>query len=211
MLAILDYGIGNVRSVLNAFEHLGVPAALTRDPAAIRAAKGLILPGVGAFGEGMRRIDEHGLRPLLQGAVDEGRPVLGICLGFQMLMRSSTELADGQPEGRHGGLGLLPLEVVRLPVQARLPHIGWAELRTPPASPGPSRLMRGLEGERFYFVHSYGVVEPGRDCLHADTVYGGCQLMGLVEQGNVFGTQFHPEKSGEAGLELLRNFAGLLA
>lgn len=200
MLAIIDYGIGNIRSVQNAFEHLGAHTILTNQPEQIEKASALILPGVGAFGEGMRRIDTHILYPALTAAVRSGKPLLGICLGFQMLMQSSTE------QGLHQGLGYLPLDVIRLPVDARLPHIGWSEVRTPAASRVPSRLMNGLEGEPFYFVHSFAVVQSDEDSILATAVYGGCEFMALVEDGNVFGTQFHPEKSGEAGLELLRNF-----
>lgn len=203
MLAIIDYGIGNIRSVQNAFEHLGASTVLTRQPEEIEKASGVILPGVGAFGEGMRRLDTHALRPALEAAIRSGKPILGICLGFQMLMQSSTE------QGFFTGLGYLPLDVIRLPVDARLPHIGWSEVHTPTASLGPSRLMDGLEGEFFYFVHSYAVVQRDEDSILATAAYGGCEFMALVEVGNVFGTQFHPEKSGEAGLELLRNFTTL--
>src|SRR5690606_24852745 len=120
MIAVIDYGIGNVRSVINALEHVGATATLTRDPVELRVADALVLPGVGAFGEGMRRLEAHGLTATLGELVRSGRPLLGICLGFQLLMRSSTEM------GEHIGLGLIDADVVRLPVNARLPYIGWA-------------------------------------------------------------------------------------
>lgn len=203
MLAIIDYGIGNIRSVRNALDHLGIPAIISRDPAELRRADALLLPGVGAFGEGMARIETYGLRPLLDEAHAAGKPLLGICLGFELLMLSSDEM------GRHEGLGYVRCPVSRLPVEAKLPHIGWSRVATGPASPQPCRLLRGLEGESFYFVHSYGVHgDMGRE-VHATASYGGLSLMALVEKGSVFGTQFHPEKSGEAGLELLRNFSRL--
>lgn len=200
MLAIIDYGIGNIRSVRNAFEYLAISAEVTRDKDLIEKAEGLILPGVGAFGEGMRCIDKYDLRPVLESAVRSGKPILGICLGFQMLMRSSNE------QGMHEGLDFLPMDVVRLPVNARLPHIGWSNVQTPNGIE-PSRLMSGLEGEFFYFVHTYGVAQNNSSSRFAVAAYDDCEFVALVEHDNIFGTQFHPEKSGEAGLSLLRNFA----
>ncbi|WP_154739061.1 imidazole glycerol phosphate synthase subunit HisH [Hyphomicrobium album] len=203
MLAIIDYGLGNVRSVLNALEHIGAKASITRDAAVLKSADGLILPGVGAFGAGMSRLRQYGLADLITRMVGEGRPLLGICLGFQMLMRSSTE--DGETEGLH----LMPHPVVRLPVEARLPHYGWSQVISESREKAPA-LMKGLEGDWFYFVHSYGVVRPQAPMVGGITRYDGCELLALVEHGNVFGTQFHPEKSGEAGLEMLRNFVDLV-
>lgn len=200
MIAIVDYGIGNARSILNAFEYIRAPVVLTRDPAVLEKASGLVLPGVGAFGEGMHRIDMYGLREPLMSLALAGKPLLGICLGFQILMRSSTE------QGRHDGLGLLDHEVVRLPVDARLPHIGWSQVRGIEDAPEAPKLLVGLDGELFYFVHSYGVVKPSQPIVGGLAVYAGCEITALIESGNVFGTQFHPEKSGEAGLQMLRNF-----
>jgi len=202
MLAIVDYGIGNVRSVLNAFDFLGIPAKLTRDAGEIAEADALVLPGVGAFGEGMRRIDEYGLRPALVKAFDQGKPMLGICLGFELLMRFSDE------QGDHAGLNFFPLDVHRIETSARLPHIGWSAVHSRSSSTKPSRLMRGIEGEFFYFVHSYAVMPDSRFTT-ATASYGGTELVAVIEQGQLFGTQFHPEKSGEAGLQLLRNFAAV--
>lgn len=199
MIAVVDYGIGNVRSVMNAMAHLGAKAVLTRDLKEMSAASGLVLPGVGAFGEGMRRLDAHSLRGPLLSLSEEGRPLLGICLGFQMLLQSSSEM------GNHQGLGLIDLTVDKLPVTARLPNIGWCPVRAASAS-APPRLLRGLEDELFYFVHSYGVV--GSNFVHPTGIarHADCAFAALMESGNVFGTQFHPEKSGEAGLAMLRNF-----
>lgn len=199
MLAVVDYGIGNVRSVLNALDYVGAAARLTHEPAMLAEADGLVLPGVGAFGEGMSRLRRYGLDRVLEQYVAGGRPVLGICLGFQMLMRSSTEL------GEHDGLGLMPYDVVRLPVAARLPHIGWSPVVPDEGAP-PPRLLNGLAGELFYFVHSYGVVRPKKAVASGIAQYEDCEFLGYVEDGNVFGAQFHPEKSGEAGLQMLRNF-----
>lgn len=203
MIAVIDYGIGNVRSVLNAFEFIGAQAVLTRKPAELAKADGLVLPGVGAFGEGMRRLDAHALREPLTTLARGGKPLLGICLGFQMLMRSSTE------QGQHEGLGLIDHEVVRLPVEARLPHIGWSRVKSAADTPTAPKLLAGLDSELFYFVHSYGVIKPAQAIVAGLASYGGCEIAALIESGNVFGTQFHPEKSGEAGLQMLRNFRGL--
>lgn len=203
MIAVIDYGIGNVRSVLNAFEYIGEQAVLTRDPAELAKARGLVLPGVGAFGEGMRRLETHGLRALLTSLVHAGKPLLGICLGFQMLMRSSTE------QGQHQGLALIDRDVVRLPVEARLPHIGWSRVKAAADASVPPKLLAGLENELFYFVHSFGVVKPAQPIVAGLAHYAGCEIAALIELGNVFGTQFHPEKSGEAGLQMLRNFRSL--
>jgi glutamine amidotransferase len=203
MIAVIDYGIGNVRSVLNAFEYIGTKALLTRDPADLVKATGIVLPGVGAFGEGMRRLDTHGLRQPLMALARAGKPLLGICLGFQMLMRSSTE------HGQHEGLGLIGHEVVRLPVDARLPHIGWSRVHAVADAPNAPKLLADLNGELFYFVHSYGVLKPVQPIVAGLASYAGCEIAALIELGNVFGTQFHPEKSGEAGLQMLRNFGSL--
>ncbi len=200
MIAIIDYGIGNVRSVLNAFEYIGVKAMLTSDPAAIAKASGLVLPGVGAFGEGMRRLNVFGLRKLLLTSAGAGKPLLGICLGFQMLMRSSTEY------GQNEGLGLIDQDVVRLPVDARLPHIGWSKVQIAEDAPTAPQLLAGLNSELFYFVHSYGVLKPTQPIVSGIAVYASCEITALIESGNIFGTQFHPEKSGEVGLLMLRNF-----
>jgi glutamine amidotransferase len=199
VIAVVDYGIGNVRSVMNAMAHLGAEAVLTRDPTELASASGLVLPGVGAFGEGMRRLNAHGLKDPLLELAGNGRPLLGICLGFQMLMKSSSEM------GNHPGLGLIDAAVVKLPVAARLPNIGWCPVQSASAS-APPRLLRGLENELFYFVHTYGVVGAG--FVHPTGIarYTDCKFAALMESGNVFGTQFHPEKSGEAGLAMLRNF-----
>lgn len=202
MLAVLDYGIGNVRSVLNALGHIGVPATLTHDPHEVERAHGLILPGVGAFGAGMERIGRHGLEPLLKQALTQRKPVLGICLGFELLMRCSAE------QGHHDGIGIFPLAVQRLPTAARLPHIGWTRVKSRASSPRPCTLMHGLEGESFYFVHSYGVLPDDR-FITATADYHDVELVAVIEHGAVFGAQFHPEKSGPAGLEMLRNFAAL--
>jgi len=203
MIVVIDYGIGNVRSVLNAFEYIGAKVVLSSDPAVLAKASGLVLPGVGAFGEGMRCLETRGLRELLINLASAGKPLLGICLGFQMLMRSSTE------QGQHQGLTLIDHEVVRLPVQARLPHIGWSHVKAAADVAASPKLLAGLDNELFYFVHSFGVVKQAQPIVAGIAHYDGCEITALIESGNVFGTQFHPEKSGEAGLQMLRNFRNL--
>lgn len=203
MIAVIDYGIGNVRSVMNALEHLGAKAVLTRDHALLSEADGLILPGVGAFGEGMKRLAGHNLKDHLVKLVQSGKPILGICLGFQMLMAKSTELGD------HAGLNLVDCECVRLPVDARLPHIGWSKVTVDTSSSGDTRLLRDVNGAHFYFVHSYGVVNRRTGATTGLARYGDCDIIASLESGNVFGTQFHPEKSGPAGLKLLQNYLAI--
>jgi imidazole glycerol-phosphate synthase subunit HisH len=198
VIAIVDYGMGNRRSVEKAFEHVGARPSLTAAPEAIRAADAVVLPGVGAFPEAMRRLRAGGLDAVLRERVAAGVPLLGICLGMQLLFERSDE-----HEGADG-LGLLPGTVTALRAP-RLPHIGWnaVELER------PSPLTAGL-GERaaFYHVHSF-VCRPAEE----DDVVGhgeyGERFASIVERGAVMGVQFHPEKSSRDGLALLRNFARL--
>jgi glutamine amidotransferase len=203
MIAVIDYGIGNVCSVLNAFEYIGAKAILTRDPVELANANGLVLPGVGAFGEGMRRLDNYDLSGTIKILARAGKPLFGICLGFQMLMQSSTE------QGLEKGLGLIDHKVVRLPVNARLPHIGWSCVRIDGKAVTAPKLLDGLNEELFYFVHSYGVIKPEQPIVGGLTSYAECEIAAIIESNNIIGTQFHPEKSGEAGLQLLRNFKNI--
>jgi glutamine amidotransferase len=196
VIAIVDYGMGNRRSVEKALEHVGADPLLTADHDAIRAADGLVVPGVGAFPEAMRRLRAAGLDALVAERAEAGVPVLGLCLGMQLLFESSEE-----HEGA-AGLGLLAGHVRALKA-ARVPHIGWNLVTFRRAS----RLTDGLgDAAAFYHVHSF-VCEPDDD---ADVVgvgeYGG-PFASIVERANVMGCQFHPEKSSSDGLQLLRNFA----
>jgi glutamine amidotransferase len=200
-IAILDYGMGNLRSVEKALEHVGASASVTDDPGAVRAADGVILPGVGAFPRAMERVRERGVDELLAERIEAGVPVLGICLGLQLLFESTTEL------GGADGLGLLagPVDGLEAP-GLKVPHIGWAPVRWERAS----RLAEGIESETpFYFVHSF-VIRPGGAELLGSAEYGE-RFACAAERGNVFGVQFHPEKSSAAGLRLLANFAGVCA
>ncbi|MGN6556714.1 MAG: imidazole glycerol phosphate synthase subunit HisH [Solirubrobacterales bacterium] len=200
-IAILDYGMGNLRSVEKALEHVGVTAIVTNDEGEVRATDGVILPGVGAFPRAMERIRELGLGELIAERRNSGVPILGICLGLQLLFESSTEL------GGASGLGLLEGSVAELEAEGlKVPHIGWEPVRWE----RESRLTEGIPSETpFYFVHSLAP-RPTGDELLGTAVYGN-RFACAAERDNVFGVQFHPEKSSSAGLRLLSNFAGVCA
>jgi imidazole glycerol-phosphate synthase subunit HisH len=199
MIAVLDYGIGNLRSAEKALQHVGVDAALTTDPDVARRARGVVLPGVGAFGRCMEQLRESGLEAVVHEAVDAGKPFLGICVGMQMLFDASEEAPGCK------GLGILPGEVRRLAVTTeRLPHMGWNTLSIKHGS----ALFDGLaDGSWLYFVHSYAPVPADPAVVAATTEYGGSEVVAAVEQEHLWATQFHPEKSAANGLRLLSNFA----
>ena len=200
-IAILDYGMGNLRSVEKALEHVGATATISDDAATVRGADGVILPGVGAFPRAMERVRERGLDELIAERRDAGVPILGICLGLQLLFESTTELGGAE------GLGLFDGPVVELEADGlKVPHIGWAPVRWE----RDSRLAEGIESETpFYFDHSFAPrPEPGE--LLGSAAYGA-RFACAAERDNVFGVQFHPEKSSAAGLRLLANFAGVCA
>ena len=196
-IAVVDYGMGNLRSVEKAFEHVGAAVEVTRDHARIRAADGVVLPGVGAFPKAMERIRELGLDEAIAERVDAGTPVLGICLGMQLLFESSTEL------GGATGLGLVPGRVEKLETDGlKLPQIGWNEVSWRRESP----LLDGLpEGTAMYHVHTYAP-RPAADEDVLGTARYGETFVTAIERANVFGVQFHPEKSGPHGLQLLTGF-----
>ncbi|MBQ4153465.1 MAG: imidazole glycerol phosphate synthase subunit HisH [Oscillospiraceae bacterium] len=197
MIAIIDYGAGNIFSVLNALEYLGVPAELTADGDKIRQADAIILPGVGAFPDAMRMLHATGLTELLKEEAGK-KPFLGICLGMQMLFEKSWEFEETE------GLGLIPGEIVRIPdTGLKIPHMGWNQLEITQSCP----FLEGIkDGDSVYFVHSYmAKTEPENVVAYSDY---GVQVPALVRCGNVYGAQYHPEKSGAVGLQMLRNFAG---
>jgi glutamine amidotransferase len=200
-IVIADYGMGNLRSVEKALEHVGVTATISYDAADVRAADGVILPGVGAFPRAMERIRERGLDELIAEQRDAGVPILGICLGLQLLFDSTTEL------GGASGLDLLPGGVGELEADGlKVPHIGWSPVRWEKES----RLAEGIATETpFYFVHSFAPSPEAGDLL-GSAAYGA-RFACAAERDNVFGVQFHPEKSSAAGLRLLSNFAGICA
>ncbi|WP_135664550.1 imidazole glycerol phosphate synthase subunit HisH [Halorhabdus rudnickae] len=199
-VVVLDYGLGNLRSVTRGLERADAHVQISDDPADLDAADGIVLPGVGAFSEGM---DNAGpFRDILLDAATEGKPLLGICLGMQMLLTDSQE-AEHAGEGDVKGLDLIPGTNVRFGGDRKVPHMGWNELSVGRDHP----LLAGVDGEHAYFVHSYYAQPDDRDAAVATTDYGE-RFASVVanEAGNVMGTQFHPEKSGETGLRILRNF-----
>jgi imidazole glycerol-phosphate synthase subunit HisH len=200
-IAVLDYGMGNLRSVEKALEHVGASATITSDAEAIRAADGLILPGVGAFPKAMERVRELALDEVIAERYAADVPILGICLGLQLLFDSTTELGGATGLGLLGG-GVAELEASGL----KIPHIGWSPVRWE----RESRLTEGIDTETpFYFVHSFAP-RPAPERLLGSAAYGQ-RFACAAESGNVFGVQFHPEKSSAAGLRLLSNFAGVCA
>ncbi len=193
-LAIVDYGMGNLKSVCNAFRYLGAEPTLVKTPSNLRADK-IVIPGVGAFGDGVKNLAPF--IPRLKEEIASGTPLLGVCLGMQVLFQSSEE----SPRVR--GIGVMRGKVVRIRTSLRLPHIGWNSIKIKKRCP----LLRGLDGEHMYFVHSYHAV-PSEDVVSATTRYGP-EVTAAVWKDNVYGTQFHPEKSGSAGLKILENFLEL--
>jgi glutamine amidotransferase len=202
LIAILDYGMGNLRSVQKALERVGADVEVTRDPERVRAADGLVLPGVGAFPKAMRAVRGLGFDRLMREHVEAGRPALGICLGMQLLFEASSEL------GGADGLGLLGGEVVELDAPGlKVPHIGWNEVAWTNGTP----LAEGLANPAaFYHVHSFAPRPANGDDVLGRSSYGA-EFASVVGRGKVFGVQFHPEKSGPDGLALLRNFVRLTA
>lgn len=196
MIAIIDYGSGNLRSIANAFRRIGADARVTSDPQILEAADALVLPGVGAFGSAMAKLED--LRETLLGNIRDGKPFLGICLGLQVLLSESQESPGVQ------GLDLIPGRVIRIPPGNKVPHMGWNQL----VIVKDSQLLEGAEEEYFYFVHSY-YAEPSTDVVVARTDYG-VEMTAAIESDNIHATQFHPEKSGEAGLDVLRNFVEII-
>lgn len=199
MIAIIDYGMGNLRSVQKGFEKVGVASRITSEPAEVADATHVVLPGVGAFGDAIEELRHRDLvEPILQ-AIEKGKPFLGICLGLQLLFERSYE------DGLHEGLGVVAGEVERfdLPVGYAVPHMGWNQLHIH----RPAPILEGVaEGAYVYFVHSYYVVPRDVSVVATQTDYGG-MFCSMVWRDNLFATQFHPEKSQAVGLRILENFA----
>ncbi|MBU1014877.1 imidazole glycerol phosphate synthase subunit HisH [Patescibacteria group bacterium] len=201
MIALIDYNMGNLQSVVNAFQLLREDMRVTQNPEDVRKADAIVLPGVGAFGDGMKNLDKLGLIPVLQEEVRERKkPFLGICLGMQLAAREGTE------HGIHQGLGWLDGRVERIepgPSSYKIPHMGWNNLFVKK----DTGLFSGIEDAVYYFVHSYSFCPaPGEEESVAATCWHGKEVVAAVEKENIFGVQFHPEKSQGAGLKLLENF-----
>ncbi len=203
MLTIVDYGVGNLRNVYMAFRRLGVEAEVTAEADAIRGARAIVLPGVGAFGDAIASIRALGLEATLTDAVKGGTPFLGICVGLQLLFEVSEEM------GEHRGLGVLEGRVRRFPPGLPVPHMGWNQIQQVRTVP----LWRGIPNQSHaYFVHSYYVDPRDPSVVAGTTEYGG-EFASAVARGNLYGIQFHPEKSQDVGRAILRNFlveAGLM-
>ncbi|MFA0752649.1 MAG: hypothetical protein IMHGJWDQ_000405 [Candidatus Fervidibacter sp.] len=200
-VTVIDYGVGNLRSVMKALEFLGSQVVLTSDPEQVTKASKLVLPGVGAFGTGMANLHQLNLVEAIQDAARRGVPLLGICLGLQLLFDESEEM------GRHKGLGLMSGKVVRFPERndLRIPHMGWNALRIRKRDP----LFQDVpDGAMVYFVHSY-FPAPDDPSVIAATTEHGVEFVSAIAVDNIFGTQFHPEKSSQVGLQILRNFLAL--
>ena len=202
MIAIIDYGAGNIQSVSKALRHIGCECIVTRDKEEIMRADGAVLPGVGSFGDTVDSLDRYGIKQTVRDYIAGGKPFLGICLGMQLLFPKSEESPGAE------GLGIYEGSISRIPngEGLKIPHMGWNSLKIDPAS----RLFKGIEKEPYvYFVHSYFLHAADRSLVAATTEYG-VTIDAAVERGNVFATQFHPEKSGETGLKLLKNFADIV-
>ncbi len=201
MIAIIDYDAGNVKSVEKALQFLGQEVVLTRDKEILLAADKVILPGVGAFGNAMEKLHQYGLVEVIHQIVEKGTPFLGICLGLQLMFESSEETPGVE------GLGLLKGRIVRIPEKdgLKVPQIGWNDLQFPKES----RLFRDFVGSEYvYFVHSYYLQAADESDVAATTEYG-VHIHAAVERGNVFACQFHPEKSADVGLKILKNFVAV--
>ena len=202
MVAIIDYDAGNIKSVEKAFEYLGADTVITRDPKEIYRADHVVLPGVGAFSDAMKKIEEYGMESPIKEVINKNIPFMGICLGLQLLFDSSEE-SEGV-----SGLGILRGKIVRIPntdkegTYYKVPHIGWNNL----SFPREGKLFKGLDDESYvYFVHSYYLQAEDKSIVTATTDYS-VRIEASVEKDNVFACQFHPEKSSEVGMKILKNF-----
>ena len=203
MVGIIDYGVGNLFSLRSSFDAIGAQVVVSSDPEMLRKADHILLPGVGAFEDAVKKLRQSHMDEMVYEAVREGKPLMGICLGMQMLFEKSFEY------GEHQGLGLLKGEVIPmaglLPEELKIPHMGWNALHI--TQPDGKLLRNTKEGDYVYFVHSY-FAHDCEDSLAAQTEYGK-MLTAAVEKDNVFDCQFHPEKSGEVGLDILRAFCAV--
>jgi imidazole glycerol-phosphate synthase subunit HisH len=200
MITIIDYGVGNLRSVQKGFEHVGLKAEIVDNPEAVVNAPAVVLPGVGAFRDAMESLKKTGMDQAVQEVVKKGTPLLGICLGLQLLFDSSEEF------GLTEGLGIIPGKVVKFDERLKIPHMGWNEMEI--VNPNP--IIKGIpNGSAFYFVHSYYCLPDNTKDIVTATEYG-IKYTSIAAKDNVFGIQFHPEKSSSLGLQILKNFGELI-
>ena len=210
LIAVIDYDIGNLASIVNALTAIGASAIPTKDQARIAAADALILPGVGAFHQGMDNLRRYGLLDAIHGHISKGRPFLGICLGMQLLFEESEEF------GRYDGLGIIPGHVRKLKLEAgstdKLPHIGWNTIQQPATGRWNDTIFENIaDSSDLYFVHSFAAEPKDQEVVLSTTNFGGHQFCSAVQTGAICGCQFHPEKSGPVGLTVLRNFMSVIA
>ena len=199
MIAVIDYGMGNLRSVQKGFEKVGFAAEITADPNTVRKADKVVLPGVGAFGDAMTNLRDAGMIEAIRETVKAGKPFLGICLGLQLMFDTSEE------GGFHQGLSIFPGRVRLLPPGLKVPHMGWNQIEIQKADP----ILKGIpEGSAFYFVHSY-YADPADPKVTTTLTEYGIRFTSIASSENVFGIQFHPEKSSSLGLHILKNFGEL--
>ena len=207
-VAVLDYGLGNTKSICSAIEKCGATASLTRARAEVLKADGLVLPGVGAFAHAMEKLKYHKLDILIREFVASDRPFLGICLGMQMLFESSTEFGDT------AGLGLIPGQVQKLQLldakHEKLPHVCWSSIQKAPGGDWSKTILETLDcGEEMYFVHSYYAKPNDPRNILSVSSYGGFEYCSTVRLNNIYGCQYHPEKSATAGLKIIENFVSI--
>lgn len=206
-IIVVDYGVGNLQSICKALRACGIEVEITEEADKIKSAQAIILPGVGSFAAGIRGLKLRGLEEAMKTVVRKNIPVLGICLGAQLL------LSKGYEFGEYAGLGIIPGQVMPFPVLAekeKIPHIGWNKIRPPKSVLWQDTILKNQEEKEVYFIHSY-ILKPQNeaDCL-ATTIYGGYEFCSAVKKGNIYGCQFHPEKSGLIGLTIINNFVKLV-
>lgn len=206
-IIIVDYGVGNLQSLKNSFEHWGLTPLISSDPSKILSATHIVLPGVGAFAAGMKGLQERGLTDTIVSFTKSGRPLLGICLGAQILFN------EGHEQGVHRGLSILDGTVVpfpSLPKNDKIPHMGWNSIYPADTSPWTGTILDSIPvNAQTYFVHSF-IIEPTDSALLlAKTCYGGHEFASVIKKGSIYGIQFHPEKSGPIGLQIIKNFISL--
>lgn len=200
MITIVDYGVGNLKSVQNALNKLNIPSIISSDKDEIAKIRSIIVPGVGAFPDAMKNLKDRGLDVVIKAAALEGKPILGICLGMQLFFEESDEIEKCQ------GLGLLKGNIRKLEGSIKIPHMGWNDLSFETTTP----ILEGVvEHSYVYFVHSYYAEVGEENIVNAFSMYEK-KIPAIVSKGNIFGLQFHPEKSGEAGMKLLENFGRMM-